>query len=123
MSQQLTLFDVEPEGRWVRCCPFDELTDGKGRALEVEGVRLSIFKVNGEVFILGGTCPHANAPLGRGWVEDGFVVCPLHRWKFSLETGECLTEPDQPVSRFAARVDDSGEVWAELSGVEGPGRS
>lgn len=119
MERQLTLFKFEPPERWAHCCSLAELVEGKGRALEVEGVRLAIFKVEGEIFILGGTCPHANAPLGRGWLEDGCVVCPLHRWKFSLATGACRTEPGHPVQKFPARVDESGEVWADLSGIDG----
>ena len=33
----------------------------------------------GEVVALSGRCPHANGPLGLGWIEEGEVVCPLHR--------------------------------------------
>jgi len=33
-------------------------------------------------------CPHASAPLVDGYVDAaGNIVCPLHRYKFSLQNG------------------------------------
>jgi 3-phenylpropionate/trans-cinnamate dioxygenase ferredoxin component len=42
---------------------------------------------NGSVWALDNTCPHAEASLAEGWVEDGHVECPLHSSKFCLKTG------------------------------------
>lgn len=101
------------------CSHVADLPEGRGLSVEVAGLRLALFRrPGGEVSILGGTCPHANAPLGRGWLEDDCVVCPLHRWRFRLETGECLTEPALPVARYASRVDGDGGIWVEITGLE-----
>jgi nitrite reductase/ring-hydroxylating ferredoxin subunit len=33
-------------------------------------------------------CPHASAPMVDGYVDvAGNIVCPLHRYKFSLQNG------------------------------------
>ena len=32
-------------------------------------------------------CPHKGADLLYGWIEEGKLVCPKHKWKFSLENG------------------------------------
>lgn len=112
------MFDLSPESRWLPCGHLSEVPEGRGLGVEVAGLRLAVFNVNGQVFVLGGTCPHANAPLGRGWLEEGCVVCPLHRWRFRLETGECLTEPEFPVARYTSRVDERGGIWVEISGLE-----
>ena len=42
---------------------------------------------DGSVWALDNTCPHAEASLAEGWVEDGHVECPLHSSKFCLKTG------------------------------------
>ncbi len=35
-----------------------------------------------------GLCPHAGVPLVDGYVDiRGNIVCPLHHYKFNLETG------------------------------------
>ena len=33
-------------------------------------------------------CPHASGPLANGYMDSlGNIVCPLHRYRFSLENG------------------------------------
>ena len=73
MSQPLLPFDEPSENRWVLCGNISEVTEGRGLALEVQGVRLAVFYVDGQLDILEGRCPHANAPLGRGWLDGSFV--------------------------------------------------
>ncbi|MCW2539521.1 MAG: Rieske (2Fe-2S) domain protein [Frankiales bacterium] len=37
-------------------------------------------------------CPHLKADLTRfGHIEDGVLTCQMHGWKWSLESGNCLT--------------------------------
>jgi UDP-MurNAc hydroxylase len=37
-------------------------------------------------------CPHLKADLTRfGQIEDGVLTCQMHGWKWSLESGKCLT--------------------------------
>ena len=33
-------------------------------------------------------CPHMGGPLDQGRVENGEVVCPWHRYRYDLTTGE-----------------------------------
>ena len=40
------------------------------------------------VYALDDTCTHGDASLAEGWVEDGYVECPLHSSKFCLKSGE-----------------------------------
>src|SRR5690349_9899958 len=37
-------------------------------------------------------CPHREAPLSRGHVEGGCLVCPYHGWTFG-EGGHCVAVP------------------------------
>jgi nitrite reductase/ring-hydroxylating ferredoxin subunit len=99
--------------RFVPVCRLEEIAEGRGRAVEVDGLRVAVFKDGGRPFALLGRCPHANGPLGHGWVEDGEAVCPLHRWHFKLESGRCSTVPGNSVHRFRCEVRD-GEVWVEV---------
>lgn len=119
MKQEELFRDLEDEGKWERVCHFGDLEEGRGRLVEVGGRALAVFLVSGQVEVIDSRCTHANAPLWRGWVENGVVICPLHRWKFELGTGRCLTEPGKPVGHYRSRVDGDGEVWVENSGVGG----
>lgn len=52
-------------------------------------------------------CPHQNKPLEHCSVEDGLVICPFHRYAYSLENGRghgmCL-------DKYELKFDAQG-VW------------
>lgn len=98
---------------FVAVCRVDEVKEGRGRAVEVDGLRIAVFNDGGRLFALLGRCPHANGPLGHGWIEEGEAVCPLHRWRFKLESGRCTTVAGYTLHRFACEVRD-GEVWVQV---------
>lgn len=99
--------------RFVSVCRAGDVPEGRGLAVEVEGLRIAVFHDGGRFHALLGRCPHANGPLGHGWVEDGEAVCPLHRWRFKLETGRCTTVRGESVHRFRCEV-RGDEVFVEV---------
>ena len=86
---------------------------GAGRSRDAAGLRLAIFRTAVEVVALSGRCPHAGGSLGHGWIEEGEVVCPLHRWRFRLADGRCTTIRGDSVHRFRCEV-RGDEVWVEV---------
>ena len=98
--------------KWVAVCRTEELVEGRGKAVEVDGLRIAVFNNEGEVSAILGRCPHANGPLGLGWIEEGEAVCPLHRWRFSLKNGRCSTVRGESVHVFRCEVRE-GDVWVE----------
>ncbi len=77
-------------------CRVEDVAEGRGLAVEVDGLRVAVFNDGGRFHALLGRCPHANGPLGLGWIEEGEAVCPLHHWRFRLDTGRCTTAPRVP---------------------------
>ena len=98
---------------FVAVCSSEAVVEGKGHAVEVEGLRVALFRHGGRVRALLGRCPHANGPLGRGWVEEGEAVCPLHRWRFRLDDGRCTTVRGESVHAFRCE-EREGRVWVEV---------
>ncbi len=98
---------------WVAVCRLDELREGRGVSRDAAGLRVAVFRTGGEVVALFGRCPHANGPLGLGWIEEGEVVCPLHHWRFRLSDGRCTTVRGNSVHRFRCEV-RGDEVWVEV---------
>lgn len=61
--------------------------------LVVDEKRICIAKWDGRLFSFAYKCPHAGGPLDRGYIDSaGHVVCPLHAYKFSLQTGRSRSE-------------------------------
>ncbi len=80
---------------------------GGNNALKVNinGEDIAIFRQGDRVYALNDQCPHKGGPLSLGWVEDGHVFCPLHGWKFDLQTGSCETNWERPVQTHEVRVE------------------
>ena len=90
-----------------------DIREGRGLPVEVDGLRIAIFNDGGTFHALLGRCPHANGPLGLGWIEEGEAVCPLHHWRFKLASGRCSTVRGESVHRFDCEVRED-EVWVAV---------
>jgi len=80
-----------------------EIAPGKGMSVAVADRRIAIFNLEGRYYAIDDTCPHVGAPLGSGWVDGHRVACPMHGWEFDIRTGEGLTVPGCPVTRYEVR--------------------
>ena len=88
MKNSHRLKKVEMEGLDY-ICKLDELRESKGRKFIINDIEIAVFKINSEVFALNNVCPHQQSRLiYDGFVEDEFVVCPAHGWKFNLRNGK-----------------------------------
>ena len=88
MQNSHHLKKVEMEG-FDYICKLDELQESKGRKFIINDIEIAVFKINSEVFALNNVCPHQQSRLiYDGFVEDEFVVCPAHGWKFNLRNGK-----------------------------------
>ena len=60
--------------------------------IEIQGKRICLAEYKDQLFGCAATCPHAGAKMAEGYVDAlGNIVCPLHRYKFSLERGRNVT--------------------------------
>jgi nitrite reductase (NADH) small subunit len=89
---------------WISLCERDELTEGRGKYVEIDGFQLAVFLNGGHVFVLDNTCPHAEGSLSGGDIEQGCVVCPWHQWSFHLSNGELRDTPGVAVSTYKTRL-------------------
>ena len=71
----------------------EELEEGKGRPYVLEGHRIALVRHEGIVYGLDDLCPHADASIAFGPVENGCIACPWHYAEFDLRTGAVLSGP------------------------------
>jgi nitrite reductase (NADH) small subunit len=109
--------------------PLEDAPDeGAVRMLDVDGHRVGLYRVEGELHALADRCPHRGAPLcsgriatpidaGPGGLELGtphsIVRCPWHKWEFDIATGRALVDDTLRVRRYAVRL-DGDEVVVSL---------
>jgi nitrite reductase (NADH) small subunit len=102
---------------WTSLCDLEELEEGKGKYVEIDGFQLAVFLDGGDVSVIDNTCPHAGGNLAAGYVDEGCAVCPWHYWAFRLDNGELRGSPGVAITKYAVRVlDHEGRriVQAEL---------
>ena len=97
-------------GQPAPVCRVEDVSEGRALAVEVDGLRIAIFRDGGQFHALLARCPHEGGPMGQGWVEDGEAVCPRHHWRFRLRDGRCTSVRGHSLHRFACEV-RGDEVW------------
>ncbi|BCA53702.1 putative Rieske-type ferredoxin [Nitrospira sp. KM1] len=73
---------------FVTVAKVDEIPPGTGRTVDVKGVWIALFNVDGTFYAVDNACPHAGGPLGEGHLTGDMIECPWHGWSFSVRTGE-----------------------------------
>lgn len=79
--------------RWINTgfAPNDLMTmlpEGKVRVMRCDGNDIGFAKSGNHVHAFQPKCPHMQYSMDGGFCEDTKVVCPIHRYAFSLEDGK-----------------------------------
>ena len=87
---------------------------GEGRTFDIGTCKIAVFHTRrGSVFAAQAECPHKKGPLADGLVGDGTLVCPLHSWKFDLETGK--SDSGQcGIKTYPARLSRAGQIVVDV---------
>ena len=113
-----------PASPKVRVCRVDEIPLGLGRAFQVGGVDIAVFRSrSGTIHAVENRCPHRGGPLAEGMLAGHRVVCPFHAFRFDLQTGDCDEQSVCGVTVFSAEVSEAS-VWVSVpvaTAVGGPG--
>ncbi|MFQ5732334.1 MAG: Rieske (2Fe-2S) protein [Planctomycetaceae bacterium] len=75
-----------------------DIPEGEGRSFPVNGRMIAVFHSEGKYSAIGDTCPHMGASLATGYVENNAVTCPWHAWRFCIQEGTWLDNPNPKVS-------------------------
>jgi len=73
---------------FVPVCRSEDLPEGEVRPLRARGKEIAVGRVvGGQLFAVGGRCPHMFARLGKGTVEGTLLECPWHGTRFDVTDG------------------------------------
>ncbi|MDT8862971.1 Rieske (2Fe-2S) protein [Alkalihalobacillus sp. MEB130] len=98
-----------------------EIHNKKPKIVEVKGIEIGIYLVDGEYYAWRNYCPHAAAPVCQGVVcgtrlpsmvynyeygrDQEILRCPWHGWEFDLKTGQHLVDPNVRLRNFPIEQD------------------
>ena len=81
-----------------------ELLTGKPMKAKVAGRNVAVFRIEGEVVVTNGRCPHASGPLHEGEIEGTVLTCPWHGWTYDLRTGACAEDPSLTLEIYPSTI-------------------
>jgi len=95
-----------------RVLQISELPPGTKKPVNVEDKPVLLCNVNGQLYAISNVCSHAEKPLERGRVGNGWIACPTHGARFELATGRAMCLPAvKPIATYEVRVVDE---WIEV---------
>lgn len=93
---------------WVKVSEVGELAPGEKKQIDLDGVEVALFNVEGEYFCIEDICTHDGAPLCRGRFFGEEITCPRHGARFSVKTGVALSMPAvEPTETYPVKIEGS----------------
>lgn len=102
---------LPPHEGWTDVGSSEDFSEGSGWPVEACGTTVAVFVFDGHFYGLSDRCTHGAAHLSAGWVEDGWVECPLHQGRFELASGKPLCEPITEAALCYDVREHEGRVW------------
>lgn len=111
---------LERDGiEYLNLCDSSFISEGKGRQFlfgdDIEK-QVAVFRVKGILYCLTNICPHRHQDqIHNGFIDDLNVICPVHGWTYSLETGDNknLKQGIKKLDSFKI-FEESNRVFIEL---------
>ena len=90
----------------VKVKALEELPSGSVTEVESGDALYAVCNVDGTLYCIEGTCPHAGGPLGQGNLNGNYIVCPWHGWEFDCRTGLNNFDEDVQIASFPVVVEN-----------------
>jgi nitrite reductase/ring-hydroxylating ferredoxin subunit len=91
---------------FVEAVRLDQIPPGKGLCVKVGGKDMALFNVDGTIYAIDDTCPHAGSSLGTSKLDGAIVTCRAHGMKFDVTTGCFAGTSDSGVTAHQVKVVD-----------------
>mgnify|MGYP000592670196 CR=1 FL=1 len=87
-----------------------DLPEGESLSVEVDGLEIAVFNVDGELYALQNKCVHKQGPMYDAEInaDEKTVYCPLHYWEFELDSGEFIIDRNKGLRTFEVDVNGDG---------------
>ena len=104
--------------KYVKVMSEEDLLIGKSAIISAGEDEIALFNYKGKYYAVANKCPHRGAPLGEGRIEEGIVICPNHEWRFKLESGANMQNPELFIPTYPVKVKNEN-IYIGLEGESG----
>jgi 3-phenylpropionate/trans-cinnamate dioxygenase ferredoxin subunit len=104
----------------VEACPLDELSAERCKLVGLAGRQVGLVLYAGRPVALVNDCPHFGGPLAQGPISTtrGEIICPWHKFRFDLATGQSVTNPAMVAPLLPTEV-RGDTVWVDVGALTG----
>jgi Fe-S cluster biogenesis protein NfuA/nitrite reductase/ring-hydroxylating ferredoxin subunit len=104
---------------FVEVGAFDDLPEGKIKAVDVNGRSVLVLKLDGEPYAFVNVCPSAGArlPLDGAHLSGSVIVCPWHNCAYDARSGKRVDDEPGPALAVVpiAVIDGALQVAANVA--------
>ncbi len=93
---------------WYRVAATDELEEGDVKTVLAGRNLLALTLHKGRYGALDNRCPHENASLGEGYIDRGWLICPLHQYEFDPHDGHPSPTYEEGPPAYPVEVREDG---------------
>ena len=73
---------------WIRVGVADLLAEGRVTTVQAGHHAICLTRTAAGYGAISNRCAHQGGPLGDGFLQNGYVVCPWHGWEYNPQTGD-----------------------------------
>lgn len=112
---------VTSNRRQYRLGKLDVIPEGEGRVFWIGETTVAVFRSrSGRVYATQALCPHEGGQLADGIVGGKTLICPLHGYRFDLETGQTIGHHCPPLAVYQVILDTDGEIVLFITSPKNP---
>jgi toluene monooxygenase system ferredoxin subunit len=91
---------------WIEVATLDDLWCGDMLGVEVEGDQiLLVYPNGGTIRAYHGLCPHQQALLANGELEENILTCYGHNWQFDVVSGQGINPRNSRLSSYEVKLE------------------
>ena len=105
---------------WTNIGSVEDFPREFGSCVKVDDSQVAVFRLDTDqrwYAVQNFNPQNERMVLSRGIIGDQegapIVICPLHKYRYSLETGECFTDEQYSLKVYAVK-EEEGALFVEL---------
>lgn len=84
------------------------LPDSQIKKVRLGSHEIGIVRIGERIFGFNSFCPHRGASLIQGTIHTGEIICPLHQYRFELQTGRAKSGDCPDLEIYSCQLSDAG---------------
>lgn len=87
---------------------FEMLPDSRIKKVRLGNREIAIVRIGERIYGFATFCPHRGASLIQGTIHSGEIICPLHHYRFELQSGRSKAGDCSDLETFPCRLSEEG---------------